>query len=289
MPSRGVHSSSFGVRSPDHMARRAPPSPKVRRGWLRFDRRGHDRAGRIHEAAGRHGDLLSERNLRPSAHRRHRVSCPVAVRRPADHTAVVTNVTAPHVDLPLRPGLHLMPVADTRRAGGERPATVLRPAPGAAPKKLGLHRRHRSRRLRRLLLVLLIAVGTAVSVATSGTVRHQLLLSFTRRPDNFAELYFPSPGRLPTSFIPGRPLAVTFGLTNDSDGTRQFSYIATAVSSNGHATREVVGTLRVKGSGAVVMPLHISLPPDTTSLSISLVGQPVLIRLLLHEGVAHAG
>lgn len=131
-------------------------------------------------------------------------------------------------------------------------------------------------------------IGLGVTaVTTSGAVRRQLLLSFTREPDDFAELYFPSPSTLPTSFVPGRPLAVRFGLTNDSDTTRNFGYVVVAGARDGHTTVEESGTLRVKANGAVVEPLRVPLAPGTTSLSVSLTGQPVVIRLLLRQGAAH--
>jgi hypothetical protein len=132
-------------------------------------------------------------------------------------------------------------------------------------------------------------IGIGVTAVTiSGAVRRQLLLSFTRQPDDFAELYFPSPNTLPTSFNPGRPLAVTFGLTNDSDTTRNFGYLVVAGSGNGPTTVEDSGTLRVRANGAVIVPLRVLLAPGTTSLTVSLTGQPVVIRLLLREGAAHA-
>jgi hypothetical protein len=127
----------------------------------------------------------------------------------------------------------------------------------------------------------------AVAVATSAGVRRQLLLSFTRQPDNFAELYFPSPSALPTSFTPGQPLPVEFGLTNDSASTQRYRYVVTARSATGHGTVERSGTLQVEANHAVLTAMRITLPTNTRSLSVRLVGQPVFVNLLLHQGAAH--
>jgi hypothetical protein len=137
------------------------------------------------------------------------------------------------------------------------------------------------------LLAVVMLGGLALGAATSWTVRHQFLLSFSRQPDNFAELYFPAPGQLPTSFVPGRPLTVTFGVTNDSPEGHAFGYVVTAGGRGGRSTKERSGHLPVRAGGAVTTQLRLALPADTTSLTISLTGQPVLIRLLLHPRTAH--
>jgi hypothetical protein len=126
----------------------------------------------------------------------------------------------------------------------------------------------------------------AGSAAASAVVRHQLLLSFTRQPDDFAELYFPSPSTLPTSYIPGRPLTLKFGVTNDSVAARTYDYVVTAGSGDGHTTVEDTGTLRLGADRAAVTPLRVTLAPGTTSLSVRLTRQPVVIRLLLNQRVA---
>jgi hypothetical protein len=136
--------------------------------------------------------------------------------------------------------------------------------------------------------MIIVAVGT-VAISSSAAVRRQLLLSFTRQPDDFAELYFPSPSTLPTSFIPGQPLAIKFGLTNDSDATRNYTYVVVVGSRTGHTAIQSSGTLRVEANREVEVPLRVTLPSGTASLAIGLTDQPVVIRLLLHQGVAHAG
>jgi hypothetical protein len=137
------------------------------------------------------------------------------------------------------------------------------------------------------LVAAVVLGGLAVGAATSGTVRHQLLLSFSRQPDNFAELYFPAPGKLPTSFVAGRPLTVTFGLSNDSPERHAYGYVVTAGGRGGRSTKEGSGLLPVRAGGSVTSQLRLALPADTTSLTISLTGQPVLIRLLLHPRTDH--
>ncbi len=178
------------------------------------------------------------------------------------------------------------------RAPTRRPLVSYRQRGGTSPRTTKVHaRRHRSSWRRRFLLVVLSVVVVSVAGvadATSGAVRNQLLLSFTRRPDNFSELYFPSPSTVPSSFVPGRPLAVEFGLANDSDTTRSYTYVVTAGSRNGHGSVVGTGTLRLKANQRVATPLRVSLPAGTTSLAVSLAGQPVVIRLLLRQGVSHA-
>ena len=285
MPSRGVHSSSWGPRTPEHLVRRASPTEWIRLSWLRFDPRRRSSQPRAHEFGnGRHH------------HRRPRVSCPAAVRRPAGHSLVSPRslstrsverqaAVAPKIELEhlfVEPPPHFV----------FRTVALPRRGRGAPVRTIRHHARRHSRRHRRLIAVLLvmIIVGVGVvAVGTSAAVRRQLLLSFTRQPDDFAELYFPSPSTLPTTFVPGRPLAIEFGLTNDSDATRNYTYEVVVGSRSGHTTIEGSGTLRVDANHAVEVPLRVTLPSGTASLAVDLIDQPVVIRLLLRQGVAHAG
>jgi hypothetical protein len=211
----------------------------------------------------------------PAPHPRYRAPCPAAIRRPAGHALSTLRSHEAVGQVPSSPDVASL--------------TVL-PAPTEVPSRpAGTHVRHQAHRGRLGVAIVVAVVTGLISVAVSGTVRHQLLLSFTRQPDNFAELYFPSPGNVPTSFVAGRPLAVTFGLTNDSDVSHRYVYTVTAEAIHSHSTREAERTLRVGAGRAVIVPLYVSLPSGTTSLSISLQGQRVLVRLLLHEDVAHGG
>ena len=171
-------------------------------------------------------------------------------------------------------------------------ATLAPARPGGPVASVDTPTRKGRRRRGRIVLGLAIVIVVGMAVVTSGTstaVRRQLLLSFTRQPDNFAELYFPSPGTLPTSFVPGQPFSIAFALTNDSDVTRSYAYVVTARSATGRVTVRRASSLHVRANHTVLTPLRISLPSGTTSLSISLPGQPVIIRVLLQQGAAHGG
>ena len=297
----------MGPGPPEHPGRKRPPGHRIRLGWRRFDARWRhflDSTGRHRETGGRPED-------RPLPHRRHG-TCPGAVRRPPGHGAVTTSTAERRLDLTMRSGLHDTPVIEPPH-GLIAPVEALcasgpsaRTSPDAGPTDTGptepepsdqgprtspSARPRRTRRRHLVPVAVVVAViGLGVTaVTTSSAVRRQLLLSFTRQPDDFAELYFPSPSALPTSFIPGQPLLVHFGLTNDSDSTRTFGYVVVVGARNGHTAVEQSGTLRVMANQAVVEPLRVPLARGTTSLSVRLTGQPVEIRLLLHQGAAHAG
>jgi hypothetical protein len=285
MPPKGVHSSSLGPRTPEHLIRRPSPSRWLRLSWLRFDTRRRPSQAQAHEPE----------NSRLH-HRRPRLSCPAAVRRPAGHSS------APPRSVSTRSVGRQAPLAPRIRLDHllvEPPPTHVFRTVDLSPRRRGApvqtirhHARRSSPRHRRLLVVLLvvIVVGVgAMATGTSATVRRQLLLSFTRQPDDFAELYFPSPSTLPTSFVPRRPLAIEFGLTNDSNASRDYTYDIVIGSRSGHTTVEGSGRLRVGANHKVDVPLRVSLPSGTTSLAVDLTDQPVVIRLLLHQGVAHAG
>ncbi len=291
MPGRGLHSPSPDA--PHRRAPRAAPSPRT---WFdRFRPEGRQRSKRTRppQAVHHHRDLLPRADSRSSRHRHHRVSCPAAVRRPAGHNPVTSHSLGTLVDLSSRPGSFeplviettpLSPVVpEDRGVAGRRMPEDGPPADDPTPG----HGRRRRRPFLAALLVAAVIGGTAVAAGVSGAVRHQLLLSFTRQPDNFAELYFPSPGSLPTTFVADRPLAVRFGLSNDSDTTRTFTFVVTAGLGAGRGVDEGGGTVPVRAGRTAVIPLRVSLPPGTTSLSISLAGQPIVIRLLLHQGAAH--
>jgi hypothetical protein len=185
-------------------------------------------------------------------------------------------------------GAHDSPLVALPRGPTPPTAVLLRPrreepdCPSASPT--------RPRRSHRRLLggiALLVALGVAgTAVVGSATVRRQLLLSFTRQPDNFAELYFPSPNTLPTSFEPGRPLPVEFGLTNDSGSAQAYTYVVVAEARDHRTTIEKTGTMRLSANHSAYVPLRVTLPAGTTSLSVRLTDQPVVIRLLLRQGAA---
>jgi hypothetical protein len=225
-------------------------------------------------------------DLRPFRPPRHRIPCPASVRRFAGNCGPRTGDPTQAKDLgtsnmfesaTIDPQLvtqpHTVCVLATQ---SERPAD-------SDP-------RTRNTRRRWLLLASLITVALATTTASlSGTVRHQLLLSFTRQPDSFTELYFSSPGSLPSTFVAGRPLGIRFGLTNDSDSARTYVYIVEVTAHDRATIAEHSGALHVGAHGAVVTSLHVMVPAGTSSLSVHLTGQPDVIRLLLHSGPTHAG
>lgn len=89
-------------------------------------------------------------------------------------------------------------------------------------------RRRRGARLTAVLLVAEILAALGGLCAMWKPLRDQILLSTTRRPVPMTELFFPAPGRLPSSLDAGASYSVTFSVTNDSDQARTYRPIATA-------------------------------------------------------------
>ncbi len=211
MPGRGLHSPSPDV--PHRRARRAAPSPRT---WFdRFRPEGRQRSKRTRppQAVRHHRDLLPRADSRSSRHRHHRVSCPAAVRRPAGHNGgdvpFPRDPRRPRLPARLLRGLWSSTTTPPspcrpRRTGGSPVRRMPEDGPPADDPTPGHGRTGVVARFLAALLVAAVIGGTAVAAGVSGAVRHQLLLSFTRQPDNFAELYFPVT-RFPADDLRGGP------------------------------------------------------------------------------------
>jgi hypothetical protein len=131
----------------------------------------------------------------------------------------------------------------------------------------------RSRRRLGLALVAAAAVTTlAVATVAVPPLRHQFALSFTRQSDDFAELYFENPEGLPSTFTPGKPIEITFGITSVSDSVRHYQYAELAQTPSGELSVGH-GELVLKGGRSGHVSLRLMLPASTTGLSVRLAKQ----------------
>jgi hypothetical protein len=142
------------------------------------------------------------------------------------------------------------------------------------------------RRPRRWLILAVTAVivvgsGVGLSAASSAWLRHQLALSFTHQPSNYAELYFPTPTSLPTTFSPGRQFRIDVGMTNVSNTTTSYTVLESVSRSLHPSTSVGRRRLTLRPHASQSFTLSTLLPPDTTALSVSLLGHP-RTRLQLH-------
>jgi hypothetical protein len=168
-------------------------------------------------------------------------------------------------------------------------------APTAVAPRAGSHaaqgRRHRGRRWALATAGFVAFVGVlAGGIAGSPWLRHQLALSFTHRPDIFAELYFASPTSLPSTFETRRPFAIDVGLTNVSSASHSYTVVTSAIRSHHSARQEGSSQMTLKAHASATLALSVLLPQDTTALQVSLIGHPnTMLRLHLTGARRHAG
>ena len=231
------------------------------------------------------GLSASSSDRRPSTHtarHRRRLACPAPLARAGRHSTVpADNATRLKVIL-----VDATSLTDTGRTSADddparSPLPPDRPV-SSHPSTTPVGRR-RARRACLVALLILLVGGSIFFSTRSAFVRQQLLLTLTRRPDNFAELYFSSPSRLPDSFVPGRPIVVTFGVTNDSSATRRFEYLVSARTTGGRSTPLRSGVIPVRAGRSASVPVTLELPGDTTSLSVELRHEPLMVRFFVHR------
>jgi len=161
---------------------------------------------------------------------------------------------------------------------------VPRPEERSGPKHL-TPRRAVGRRVTLGIAAAVILTASGLAIAESTMVRRQLALSFTRQPDDFVELYFPSPDRLPSSFLPGRPFAISFGLTDVSGTSHLFRFAVRVGLRNGRTVTERTGEVRLAPTGTRLIAVRVVLPAEATTLAVDLTGRSEEIRLHLSAAV----
>ena len=113
-------------------------------------------------------------------------------------------------------------------------------------------------------------------------------LSFTHRPNNFAELYVADPGSFPTTYLNGQPYSIRLGVSNVSDTQQSFTLTATSTAFDAHGPL-AARTLSVPAEGSRTFTMTMRPPAGTKVVVISMAGHAhTFLRLRVREVAASA-
>ena len=99
--------------------------------------------------------------------------------------------------------------------------------PGPDPETGTTGRKRPARRRLAALAVALAVAGVALLAVFWAPLRRQVLLSTTRRPTPYTELYFDASASLPATVVPGGSYPVSFTVVNHQGRTTGYRAVAT--------------------------------------------------------------
>jgi hypothetical protein len=127
--------------------------------------------------------------------------------------------------------------------------------------------------------VTLLAVGASL---LSPAARHQWALSLIRQPSHYTSLSFDEASALPSRALKGKPIAVSFTVSNQEGHSVHYRYVLTQ--SDSAASKILQSSARTVSSGAN-WNVHTTIKPTCATspcqIKIALPGHPETIDFLL--------
>jgi uncharacterized membrane protein len=127
-------------------------------------------------------------------------------------------------------------------------------------------------------LLTVIILGLAL---LSPMGRHELVISFTRQPDSYTELYFTGPTPVSTARVAGRQqITVNFAVTNHERRLTQYAYLVRLLDSGSTSATERMGYLAVGDGETLNNNVALALPSKSrwSIADVNLVGRTEAIH-----------